>query len=433
MRRLTFLAALVLAWAPHATAEKLGLPAERVLELVKDLAAFRESAIRAHDDPKATALVIASAPKSDPDVTIELHGDRTDLAAIVVTVKAKRADAGAAAALGRLIAAVMPQFPPAPAAYARTTDGREIDVDLRWPAQFETETRRRSAFFGTSLMVRRAGGRAMVVGWNDGDERTEVTFVAGTGAAIPDWADAPPPRGAEFAQALAAMAEGRYDAVLETLKARAALRHVEAQAWLADSLLSGRGIPPASLDSDETRREILSLADAADEMGETHGAYLLGRLSRLDDRNPRHLTDSIGWYRRAAAMGHPGAMNALALALPRETAEQQEEIADWDEFAARLGNWSAMVGISGSYRVGEGRAKDSKLAYFWARVFETRYPVLPGANPATQRVLSARIGSELDEATKVEIEAEVVQWKPVGFAELKGHCGRIRCPKTLRR
>ena len=139
-----------------------------------------------------------------------------------------------------------------------------------------------------------------------------------------------------------------------------------------------------------------------------------------------NLSDLAG--KGAAPLGY-----LLALALPRETAEQQEEIADWDEFAARLGNWSAMVGISGSYRVGEGRAKDSKLAYFWARVFETRYPVLPGANPATQRVLSARIGSELDEATKVEIEAEVVQWKPVGFAELKGHCGRIRCPKTLRR
>lgn len=431
-KRPAVLAILAVLWPLPAPAETLALSAERVLEIVQAVPAFRASELLPHDDPKTRALVVASAPKGDPDVAIELYGERGDLEAVVMLIKSKRADAGAAAALGRLIGAVMPQFPPPPAAAARTADAAEAAGDLRWAMQFEAETRRRLDQGEASLIVRRAGGRAMMIVWDDGAEMLRVTFVAGSGPAVADWAGAPAPRNSEVARALAATAEGRYDAALETLRKLAGAGDAEGQAWLADALMAGRGTPPARLAAAETRREIEVLVESASAKGDPHGQYLHGRLRRMANQGADQ-SDVIAWYRRAAAQGHADAVGALGLTLPQGTREQQEDVADWQEFGARLGNWNAMIGISGSYRVGEGRQMDPRLAYFWARVFETRYPVLPGADPEAARVISGRAGAELDDAAKAAVEAEVARWKPVGFAELLRECGRIRCPKSLRR
>ena len=432
MKLFTVLAGVVALWAPPALAETLAMSAERVLEIVQAVPAFRDAELRPHEDPKTRALVIASAPKGDPDVTIDLYGERNDLVGIVVTMKGKRADAGAPAALGRLVGAVAPHFPAPPAATARTADNAEAGTDLRWAMQFETETRRRSAFGMSSLIVRRAGGRAMAISWDDGAEMLRVTFVAGPGPVLADWGGAPAPRHAENARALAATGEGRYDAALDILGKLAAAGSAEGQAWLADALIAGRGLAPSSLASDDTRRRIETLVEAASAKGDPHGQYLRGRLSRMANQGADQ-SDVISWFRRAALQGHVDAIGALALVLPQDTAERQEEAADWQEFGARLGNWDAMIGISGNYRVGEGRGKDARQAYFWARVFETRYPNLPGANPESALIISARAGAELDEAARAAVEAEVARWKPVGFAELLRECGRIRCPKSLTR
>lgn len=105
------------------------------------------------------------------------------------------------------------------------------------------------------------------------------------------------------------------------------------------------------------------VADAATELG---NIYLQGHLVGKDD------AEASKWFRRAADMGHLGAMYFLGQSYQfgRGVNQDLQEAARWYTLAARYGGGEAraMLALGLLYHRGQGVERDLKSAFFWYMV-----------------------------------------------------------------
>jgi len=76
--------------------------------------------------------------------------------------------------------------------------------------------------------------------------------------------------------------------------------------------------------------------------------------------NQADIISAMGWYRRAAEMGHAPAQSRLAYLL--DNAEENEEAVKWYRLAAEQGFTEAEFGLAQMYASGEGIERDSDRA-----------------------------------------------------------------------
>jgi len=429
LRLLVFTAILVSPFA-HAQQE-LGLTSDRILTVLAANPYFKDAKLEPHPEAGTRGFVIAATePAGQPPMTVELYGDKEKVSGIAVRYNPRTMDVGVFAAFGELIRLAMPEFGPPPASAAKSITGDDIPEPFRWPFQFQDELRQLAGTFTTPYLLRRAGSRfILLIHATD----SETTALIGHGA-IADPQGAHPPVEPAVGQILIRTEAGHYDEGLARLRALADGGNADAQAWLAESLFLRRGVGLVlkQEEADARDKAIMAAFESSAAKGNAHAQFWLGRLSRLGyaGLKPEAAPE---WFRKAAIQGHAGAQFERAMTLLSGESADEADSTNWFEIAALQGNWGGMIGIAEQLRKGHGRAVDTKRAYFWYRVFETRFPRFADVNPASMMGMSDKVADTLEAAEKAEIEREVGQWKPLAWSEIRRACGRISCPKDLAR
>ena len=97
------------------------------------------------------------------------------------------------------------------------------------------------------------------------------------------------------------------------------------------------------------------------------GAYLLGLFAFNGFGLPKDLASSLAYHRKAADLGHSGAMFELYAMLSQGLGApaNDDEAMRWCHRSAEAGNTRAMANLGGYYATGRGVPKDEALSLKW--------------------------------------------------------------------